>query len=69
MNVKRDILIRPPQPPWLEKHGNIPWICCCSCEEWFHVSMSLLQADQIKLHCPHCGGKYKLEEPKQLVEP
>jgi predicted RNA-binding Zn-ribbon protein involved in translation (DUF1610 family) len=55
--------------PWWEKHGNTPWVCCRSCGQWFHISLSLLQADAVKLHCPHCGDAFAKEEARIVVEP
>jgi predicted Zn finger-like uncharacterized protein len=67
--VNKTETIQQPQPPWWEKRGNTTWISCHNCDDWFHVSLGLLQANEKALHCPHCGNRFKQEEAGQIVRP
>ncbi len=50
-----------------EKKGNISWVQCGFCEQWFHSTKELIEIDTVKLHCPSCHAEFKPEKAKKII--
>ena len=50
-----------------EKKGNISWVQCSFCSEWFHVTKELIDLKTINLHCPNCHKEFKIDTAKKII--
>ncbi|PPR78985.1 MAG: hypothetical protein CFH01_00687 [Alphaproteobacteria bacterium MarineAlpha2_Bin1] len=50
-----------------EKKGNISWIQCNFCEQWFHSTKELIEFKTIDLYCPNCHEEFKPEKSKKII--
>tara|TARA_B100001559_G_C16488146_1_gene617075 strand:+ start:417 stop:632 length:216 start_codon:yes stop_codon:yes gene_type:complete len=66
-NIMKNITLLPNQNISGEKKGNITWILCGFCEEWFHSTKELIEINTVKLHCPNCHEEFIPEESKKII--
>ena len=50
-----------------EKKGNISWVQCNFCSNWFHVTKELIDLETIYFHCPNCHKEFKTESAKKII--
>lgn len=55
-------------PSW-EKSGNVTWVSCRSCKEWFPVDDQLVEQDQVELVCPHCAEEFSAVAAAEIRRP
>jgi hypothetical protein len=58
-----------PRTPHWEKSGNVTWVACRSCRDWFPVDPALIAMGTIDLVCPHCGDRFKPPEASRTIDP
>lgn len=48
----------------MSKQGNVDWVRCRACGQWWPVSDEFLKPDRrgVPLCCPHCGAAQPLDE-------
>ncbi|MPZ58890.1 MAG: hypothetical protein GEU91_20845 [Rhizobiales bacterium] len=57
-----------PLPHW-EKSGNVMWVSCRSCREWFPCAAELVSQNKIELVCPHCAACFKPADAADTMNP
>ncbi len=50
-----------------EKRGNVSWVQCNSCGNWFHATTDLINLSTIKLHCPSCHFEFQPKEASKII--
>lgn len=54
-------------PSTYEKRGAARWAKCPSCDEWVHVSETILAMATVPLRCPGCEHVFPASEAVEIV--
>ena len=61
------IINLPSHSPFGEKRGNVSWVQCNECDNWFHATADLINYKTIALHCPECHHEFLPNAAKLIV--
>ena len=65
--IRENTIYLPDHSPSGEKRGNISWVQCPGCDNWFHATESIISRGNVKLHCNHCHTEFLPAGAKKII--